>query len=116
VSKNYVSYSADYGDPLNLYQQFGARQAGDGEQCARRKIVAEDLLAQLSKAIAISRVGDKYRHCHHIGQSAAGLIEGPAEPRKYLVDLGVKIAGERSAGGICSANLGLPAKRSYRLA
>jgi hypothetical protein len=96
---------SDYGDPLNLYQQLGAGETGDGDQCARRKIVPEDLLAQLGEPIAISRVGDKNRHCHHIRQSAAGLLEGPAEPGKYLVDLGLKIAGERSAGGVCRGDL-----------
>jgi hypothetical protein len=100
-----IGNSGNYGGPLDLYQQFRAGETGDGNQRARRKIVAKDLLSQLGKSVAKSRIGNKDRHCHHISEGAAGFLDGVAKPGKYLANLAVKITRERSAGGICSSDL-----------
>jgi len=100
-----IDNSADYGGPLDLYQQFRAGEPGDGNQRARRKIVAKDLFAQLGKSVAKSRIGNKDRHCHHISEGAPGLLDGVAKPGKYLADLAVEITGERSAGSVCGGDL-----------
>src|SRR6266446_7845930 len=97
--------SAKYRDPLNLDQYFRTCETSDGNQRTRRKIIAEDLLSQLSKAVTMAGVGDEHSHRDHISQGAAGLLEGLTEPGKYLADLPVKIAGKRFAGRICSADL-----------
>jgi hypothetical protein len=95
--------SAKYRDPLNLDQHFRTCETSDGNQRTRRKIIAEDLLSQLSKAVTIAGVGDEHSHRDHISQGAAGLLEGLTEPGKYLADLPVKIVGKRFAGRICRA-------------
>ena len=92
--------SAKNRDPLNLHQHFRTCETSDGNQRTRRKIIAEDLLSQLSKAVTIAGVGDEHSHRDHISQGAAGLLEGLTEPGKYLADLPVKIAGKRFAGRI----------------
>ena len=97
--------SAKYRDPLNLDQHFRTRETSNGNQRTRRKIIAEDLLSQLSKAVTIAGVGDEHSHRDHISQGAAGLLEGLTEPGKYLAELPVKIAGKRFAGRICRADL-----------
>src|SRR6266481_24380 len=97
--------SAKYRDPLHLDQHFRTCETSDGNQRTRRKIIAEDLLSQLSKAVTIAGVGDEHSHRDHISQGAAGLLEGLTEPGKYLADLPVKIAGKRFAGRIYRADL-----------
>src|SRR6202030_1406029 len=52
--------SAKYRDPLNLDQHFLTCETSDGNQRTRRKIIAEDLLSQLSKAVTIAGVGDEH--------------------------------------------------------
>src|ERR1700738_2744035 len=89
--------SAYYGDPLNLDEHFRVRETRDCDQCARREIVPEDLLAQLGKAIPISSIGNKHGHRPQIGDFPAALLQRPAEPGKYLADLAVEIIGERLA-------------------
>ena len=90
--------SAKYSDPLNLDQQLRTCETSDGDQRTRRKIIAEDLFSQLSKAVTIAGVGDEHGHRDHISQGTAGLLECLTEPGKYLADLPVKIAGKRFAG------------------
>jgi hypothetical protein len=65
---------------LNLDQHFRTRETSNGNQRTRRKIIAEDLLSQLSKAVTIAGVGDEHSHRDHISQGAAGLLEGLTEP------------------------------------
>jgi hypothetical protein len=95
--------SAKYRDPLNLDQHFRTCETGDGNQRTRRKIIAEDLLSQLSKAVTIAGVGDEHSHRDHISQGAAGFLECLTEPGKYLADLPVKIVGKRFVGRVCRA-------------
>src|ERR1700736_6187459 len=52
--------SAKYRDPLNLDQHFRTCETSDGNQHTRWKIIAEDLLSQLSKAVTIAGVGDEH--------------------------------------------------------
>src|SRR6266446_2854426 len=70
--------SAKYRDPLNLDQYFRTCETSDGNQRTRRKIIAKDLLSQLSKAVTIAGVGDEHSHRDHISQGAAGLLPPPA--------------------------------------
>jgi hypothetical protein len=57
----------------------------------------KDLFTQLGKAVAITRIGNKDGHCHHIGQAAPGLSQRLAQPGKNFADLPVEITGERLA-------------------
>ena len=93
--------SAKYRDPLNLDQHFRTCETSDGNQCTGRKIITEDLLSQLSKAVSIADVGDEHCHRDHISQGAAGLLECLTEPGKYLADL----------PALCSSDTFLPARK-----
>ena len=84
-----------HGDPLNLDEHLRAGETGDGDQRTRRKIVAESLLPQLGEPVAVASVGDEHRHRHHIGEAAAGLLEGPVQAGKHLSDLAVEISGKQ---------------------
>src|SRR3954469_14368032 len=88
--------SADNRDPLHLDQHFGAREARHGDESAGREVVAKNLATQLRETVAEPRVGDEHRHCHHIGELAAGLFQGTSEPGEYLAHLAVEIGGERA--------------------
>src|SRR5438046_1779427 len=63
------------GDPLDLDEEFRAREPGAGDQRARREIVAEDLAAQFGKAVAEAGVGDKDGHRHHVLEAGARLLQ-----------------------------------------
>src|SRR5205807_10009597 len=102
ISSGFLS---DHGDALHLHQHFRARQAGDGEQRARRIIVAEDLAAQLRETVAEPRIGDEDGHRHDVGEPATGFFEGMAEPGEHLAYLAVEIGGERAAGAVVGRDL-----------
>src|SRR5438067_969378 len=93
---NPPGFLSDDGDALHLDEHFGARQAGDGDQRARRIVVAEDLAAELREAVAEPRIGDEHGHRHHVREPPAGLFERAAEPGKHLAHLTVEIGGERA--------------------
>src|SRR5690242_14361452 len=98
-------HSPNYSDALNLDEHFRAGETGDGDQRARREIVAEDFFPQLSKPVAVARIGDEHGHRDHIGEAAAGLLQSLVKAGKYLSDLAVEIAGERSSGCVRRSNL-----------
>src|SRR5215831_10616232 len=80
------------GDALNLDEHFWTGKSSDRDQRARREVVAKDLLSQLSKSVAVTRIGYKHGHRHHVAQLASGLLQGLPQARKYLANLAVEIA------------------------
>ena len=84
----------DDANPLNFHKQLGAREPGNGDQCTRRKVIAQDFLAQLGEAIAIARIGDEDGHRHHIGNATADLGQSLTQAGEHLPHLTVEIAGE----------------------
>src|SRR5579871_2213426 len=86
--------SCDHRDALNLDHDGGLRKAAAGDRRARRKILAENLAAQLGHACRVAGVDQEHRHCDQIGELGAGFGERLFDVAKGLPALRVELAGE----------------------
>jgi hypothetical protein len=78
-------------DPLHLNEKFRPREPSGGNECARREIVAENLLPNLQKTRAVTRVSDEHCHGHHVGKFGSNFLERASKLCKHRPDLTVKI-------------------------
>src|SRR5215510_10585122 len=92
---------------LNLDLRGGIGQRRHRDERAPRKIVAEDLSANLREPIAITNVGDEHGHLNHVTELASRLLQRGIDQLEDLPHLAFEVAGQRLArvvhGGDLSA-------------
>src|SRR5712691_2020942 len=89
---------ADHRDPLNLDHHAGKGEARDGDQGTAWIIaVREHLPADFGELIAVSHIGDEYRHGHQVGEAAAGLFQRLIHQAEGGAHLRLEVLGGRAA-------------------
>src|SRR5262249_29394822 len=101
-------------DALHLDHHLRLGEALHGDCGAGRKILAEQLGAQLGHAGGIAGVDEKDGHRDHVAEFRAGLAERLFDIAKRLLELGVEIAGERFAGVVDLAGVSCDIDRTTR--
>src|SRR4051794_5656230 len=84
-----------------LEQRVRARQMRNGDRGAGRKVLAKDLTGAPLNGGVLGGLGNNPGLVPHVGGFPAGLWEGRSQFGEPLPPLGVEIASERFAGGVC---------------
>jgi hypothetical protein len=83
---------ADHGDALDFQHHPRRREVRYGNQRAGGKIaVGKHLSPDGDETVAVARIVDEHGHGHHVGETAAGLLENRIDPAKGLPRLRVEV-------------------------
>src|SRR5262245_43988583 len=90
-------FAANHGHALNLDQESGSCEAGDGDERTARKALLEDLLTNFSQAITEPYVADEHRHGDHVRQAGATHgLDGLVELREDVAHLTLEVLLRRA--------------------
>src|SRR5262245_63751805 len=83
-----------------------------GQQCAGRKFVSVDFLANIGEALRVPSVRNRDGHPDYVLECAAGSLEGLLEILEGLTSLSVKVPSEGSSAIVDEPDM---AGQPYRL-